>query len=365
MKSFLTIILLLAVSSVNQAQDSKKLFRIAVAGLTHGHVHWILNRAHDGDIEIVGVAETDRALAERLLSQYKLPITLLYASLDEMLDKTKPEAVTAFGNTFEHLAVVKACAPRKIHVMVEKPLAVSLDHAKQIQALATKNNIYVLTNYETTWYGSNLKVSELFRESQPFGKIRKVVVHDGHEGPREIGVGSEFLSWLIDPVKNGGGALMDFGCYGANLITWLMKGERPVSVFAVTQQLKPQLYPLVDDEATIVVVYPHAQGIIQASWNWPFGRKDMEVYGERGYVIADREGSKVKSTHDKPEEFIVAPVLEKNQRDPFCYLAAVARGEIKISSTDLSALENNMVVMEILEAAKKSAREGKIVYLGN
>lgn len=354
---------LILISFSVYAQGNKKPFKIGVAGLTHGHVHWILNRAKDGDIEIVGIAEPNRALAEQLLNQYKLPISLLYPSLNEMLDKTKPEAVTGFGNTFDHLRIVQACAPRKIHVMVEKPLAVSLDHAQQIQSLAKKHSIHVLTNYETTWYGSNLKIEELFRAAKPMGPVRKVVVHDGHEGPKEIGVSPEFLEWLIDPVKNGGGALMDFGCYGANQITWLLNGERPVAVFAVTQQIKPHIYPKVDDEATIVITYASAQGIIQASWNWPFGRKDMEVYGEKGYLIADRQGSKIKAASDKPEEFVAAPGLPQPHHDPFAYLAAVVRGEIKIQPYDLSALDNNMIVMEILEAAKTSAKTGKAVAL--
>ena len=117
------------------------------------------------------------------------------------------------------------------------------------------------------------------------GQIRKVVVHDGHQGPKEIGVQPEFLAWLTDPKLNGAGALFDFGCYGADLMTWLMDGERPQSVTAVTQQIKPQIYPRVDDEATIILKYPQAQAIVQASWNWPFDRKDMEVYGQSGYVI--------------------------------------------------------------------------------
>ena len=54
---------------------------------------------------------------------------------------------------------------------------------------------------------------------------------------------------------------------------------------AVTQQIKPEIYPRVDDEATIILTYPKAQAIVQASWNWPFDRKDMEVYGQTGYVI--------------------------------------------------------------------------------
>lgn len=346
------------------AQENKKPFRIGVAGLIHGHVGWILNRDKDEDIEIVGIAEPDRALAERYFKQYNLPMTLWYASLEEMLDKTKPEAVTGFGSTFDHLAVVKACAPRKIHVMVEKPLAVSMDHARQIKTLVDQHKIFVLTNYETTWYGSNTKVNELFREKHEFGKLRKAVIHDGHNGPKEIGVGKEFLDWLTDPVKNGGGgALMDFGCYGANLLTWLHDGKKPLNVFAVTQQLKPEIYPKIDDEATIIVTYPDGQGIIQASWNWPFGRKDMELYGETGYVIADKLGSKIKRKANEPEEYIAGNTLEKPYHDPFAYLAAVVRGNIKLNTSDLSSLENNLIVVEILDAAKQSAKEGKVVQL--
>jgi predicted dehydrogenase len=354
-KLLLAFTLLVTITSA----QPKKPFRIGVAGLTHAHVHWILDRADDGDIEITGIVEPNKALAERFLKQHNLPMRLYYSSLEEMLDKSKPEAVTAFASTFEHLAVVQACAPRKIHVMVEKPLAVSMDHAQQMQALAQKHNIHLLTNYETTWYGSNEAAVEQLKS---WGPIRKVVVHDGHQGPIEIGCNEEFLQWLTDPVLNGGGALTDFGCYGANLITWLMHGERPISVLAVTQQLKPEKYPKVDDEATIIVEYPTAQGIIQASWNWPVGRKDMEVYAMKGQVIADREGIRFKS-EGISEAFNKAPSPQKPRHDPFAYLAAVVRKEIVITNTDLSSLENNMIVVEILEAAKTSAKEGKRVYL--
>lgn len=340
--------------------QSPKPLRVGIAGLTHDHVGWILSRAKDGDIEIVGIAEPDRGIAEKYLKKYDLPFSLIYSSLNEMLDKCKPEAVCAFNSIYEHLETVKACAPRKIHVMVEKPLAASLAHAKEMQTLALKYNIHLLTNYETTWYGSNYKA---FETLDSIGDLRKIVVHDGHQGPKEIGVTKEFLDWLTDPVKNGGGAIIDFGCYGANLITWLMKGEKPLSVFAATQQIKPDIYPKVDDEATIVVTYPKAQGIIQASWNWPFGRKDMEIYGQHGYMIADRNGLKTKTSPESKEEYQTAPSLPKPYNDPFAYLAAVIRGEIVVKSTDLSSLENNMIVVEILEAARQSAKEGKMIRL--
>lgn len=352
---FLFVLLVIQI----QAQQPKPL-RIGIDGLTHTHVHGLLSRAKDGDIEIVGIAEANRELAERYLKQYNLPFSLIYPTLTEMLDKCKPEAVSAFNSTYEHLETVKICAPRKIHVMVEKPLAVSMDHAKQMQALAKKHNIYLLTNYETTWYGSNHK---LFSMLDSIGDLRKFVVHDGHQGPKEIGVNKEFLDWLTDPVLDGGGAVMDFGCYGANLITWLMNGMRPESVFAVTQQIKPEVYPRVDDEATIILTYPKAQGIVQASWNWPYNRKDMEIYGVHGYMIADRAGLKIKTAPEKKEEYQAVPPPQSPYNDPFAYFAAVINGKIKLNPTDLSSLENNMIVVEILDAAKKSAKEGKRIYL--
>jgi len=118
--SRLMLSLLLAVITTvsTMAQADKKPFRIAVAGLTHGHAGTILSRAHDGDFEIVGIAEADRKLAEQYLTRYKLPFTLIYPNLDELLDKVKPDGVAAFNSTYEHLEVVKTCAPRKIPVMV-------------------------------------------------------------------------------------------------------------------------------------------------------------------------------------------------------------------------------------------------------
>jgi predicted dehydrogenase len=265
--------------------------RVAVAGITHGHVGWILGRKNKPDVELVGVYEPNKELAERYAKQYGFSNTLLYDDLGKMLDAVKPEAVLAFGSIYQHLAVVEACAPRKIHVMVEKPLAVSLDHALRMEKLAKQYNIHLLTNYETSWYATTEKTFQLVNDSNSIGGIKKAVFHHGHQGPKEIHVQKEFLEWLTDPVQNGGGAIVDFGCYGANVMTYLMKGAKPISVMANTRTFKPSIYPRVDDEATIIVNYPTAQCVIQASWNWPFGRKDMEVYGDSGYIIT-------KNNHD-------------------------------------------------------------------
>ena len=346
-----------------RAQDPAPL-RLGVVGLTHSHVHGLLGRKNRGDVVIVGIAEPNRELARRYAQRYGLSTGILFDSVQEMLEKTRPTAVAAFGSTFEHLAAVQAAAPRGIHVMVEKPLAVSLEHARRMQALADRHHIVLMVNYETTWYPTLYRAVETLR-ADSIGPLRKVVVRDGHRGPAKInGVDPEFLAWLNDPVKNGAGALMDFGCYGANLMTYLMQGVRPTSVTAVTQQLQPKDYPRVDDEATIVVTYPQAQAIIQASWNWPIGRKDLEIYGTRGYVMTDnRSLVRTRVSESATEHAQTLPERAAPGDDPFSWFKALVEKRVVPGEWDPSSLANNMIVMEILDAARRSAREGRTIEL--
>jgi predicted dehydrogenase len=354
---------LVALAQSSDTAESKPL-RLAIAGLVHSHVAGFLNSLKNRkDVEIVGVFDPSSELHAKYGDRYGIAHGLFFADLATMLNTTHPEAVATFTSTFDHPQIVEACASRHIPVMMEKPLAVSMDHARMIRAAATRGNIPVIVNYETTWYKSHGAMWAAIKQQLAAGDIRKMVAMDGHQGPKEIGVPPEFFEWLTDPVKNGAGALFDFGCYGANLMTWMMDNQRPLAVTAMTHRFKPQIYPRVDDEATILLEYPKAQGIIQASWNWPFSRKDFEVYGERGYTIAVGGNIlRVRMPGDKEEQSRASlPELAPEEHDSISYLAAVARGKIKPSG--LSSLENNWIVTEILEAARESARTGKAVRL--
>lgn len=350
-------------TSMNLKAQTAKPVRMAIAGMTHGHVGFILNREKKPDLEIVGIYDSDRNLAEQYARKYHFDISMVYDNLEKMLDQSKPEAVVAFGSIFEHMAVVEACAPRGIHVMVEKPLATTMDHAIKMKDLAEKYKINLLTNYETSWYPSTAKSWQLVNDSNFVGKIRRVVIHDGHQGPVEIGCSKEFLEWLTDPVKNGGGAIVDFGCYGANLMTYLTRGQEPVSVTAVTRQFKPKIYPKVDDDATIIISYPNSVCVVQASWNWPFSRKDMEIYGESGYIISENnKDMRLKNQTTRSE--IYQQVTSKDvavTEDPFEYFTSVIRRKITLTDYDPYSLKNNVMVVRILDAARESARTGKTI----
>lgn len=344
-------------------RDPQPPLRVAIVGLVHGHVQGFFEHSlHNPEIEIVGIAEPDESLSSQYARRYSLEPSLLFSDLETMLAHVHPQAVLVYTNTFDHRRVIEICARHGVHVMMEKPLAVSLNDAKDIEKAAAAGKIQVLVNYETTWYASNHAAYDLVHE-HALGDVRKVVVHDGHSGPKEIGVGPEFLNWLTDPELNGGGALFDFGCYGADLMTWLMDGQRPQTVTAVTQQIKPEIYPRVDDEATIILTYPKAQAILQASWNWPFDRKDMEVYGQTGYAITVKRDAVRVRLAKQDEKLLDAKPLDPRETDSVSYLRAVVLDGMKPEG--LSSLETNMIVTEILDAARQSAATGKTIRLAD
>lgn len=365
----LFILLMNLIITTVKGQESKEPLKVGVIGLTHTHVHWIFGSEPRGDIKIVGIVEPNTELAKRYAEQYKFSMELVYPTMEEMIALKKPEAVTAFGTIYEHLKVVEIAAPRGIHVMVEKPLAVSMEHAVKMKELAEKHNIHLLTNYETTWYPTTHKAYELVKSENKIGGIRKIMVQDGHKGPKKIGINKEFLDWLTDPIQNGGGAEIDFGCYGANLLTWFMDGKRPNSVTAISTQLQAENNPKVDDESVIILQYDETVAIIQGSWNWPIGRKDMAIYGETGVVYADNKHDlrlRISKGYDGYDEEVMKLEERINPLDdPFAFFAAVVRNEIQLVDHDLNALENNMIVVEILEAAKQSARQHKTIYFKN
>jgi predicted dehydrogenase len=350
----ITLFLVLIVSTVVGQP-----LRVGIAGLSHDHVIGIMNQYQKGNVVIVGIAEADQDLVDRYKKKYQLPDSLFFRSVGLMLNHIRPDVVLAYNPIADHLAVVEACAPKGVSVMVEKPLATTTNQSERMAALAKQYHTQVLTNYETTWYATNQQVFSMIHQEQTIGGITKMIVHSGHQGPREIGCSLDFLGWLTDSVKNGGGAIMDFGCYGANLMTWLMRGAAPISVTAITRHLKPNLYPQVDDDATILLEYADATGIIEASWNWPFGIKDLEVYGQKGYLHA-LNASELQERN--VNSYYPVTVRPTPYVDNLSYLAALLRGAIH-PVNDLSSLENNLIVVKILEAARKSAKEGRKVLL--
>src|SRR5437660_8793621 len=188
--------------------------RLAVVGLDHDHGWELLKYIGvEPDAELVAIAEKQPALVDQAKSQ--VPATVkFYSNYVRMLDEAKPEAVIVTTENDRHLEILRECAKRHIHYSVEKPMATNAADAREMERLASQAGIKLMVNYWNAWVAPSHELFHRVKDGQ-VGDVQKIIVQYGHAGPKEIGVSEYFANWLYDPVKNCGGAIMDFGCYGA------------------------------------------------------------------------------------------------------------------------------------------------------
>ena len=332
---------------------------IAVVGLVHSHVWGHLKEVLPGQpARLVGVAETEPELVAEA-EKRGVPANLVFADWKKMIDQQKPEIVWAFVENNRHREIVEYCAPRKIHVLFEKPLASNYKEALAIRDLARKYGIYVMTNYQMAWWPANYTAKEL-ADSGAIGKVWRlhgIVGHGGPGGP--TGLNKYFFNWLTDPVKNGGGALVDFGCYNALWSLWYL--GRPETVYAQSNQLRPNEFPKVEDNADIILNYKQGVAILEGSWDLPYGFQDLEVFGLGGGIhMSDGEVTLRKSGQREAQTMPVT-ALPPEASTPVA--AMIHSIESKTEPQGLTSLDMNIQVVEILDAAKESLKTGRAVRL--
>src|SRR6266566_1929582 len=373
MKSQLSTIALLMASLLipvaAQAADSQLIspnekIRIAIIGLDHDHV-WELLRyiASEPQADLVAIAEAHPDLVDKAKSQVPASVKF-YPDYVKMLDEARPEAVFVTTANDRHLEILRECAKRHIHYSTEKPMATNAADAREMQRLAEQAGIKLMVNYWNAWTASSHDLFHRVKAGE-IGPVQKIIVQYGHQGPKEIGVSKEFADWLYDPVKNGGGAIMDFGCYGAEWALWL-KG-RPTRVYATTRKLKAGQHNNVDDDATIVLDYPDATVVVEASWDWPYNMDRVYVFGPKGSLLARRGDLFFRSASDQktqptPEgEPVTLSTVPHETSNPIAYFLDCIRNNKPVEDPLSSTL--NVQVMEILDAARESVRIGRAVEL--
>ena len=349
-----------AVAADAQTANAGSKTRLAVVGLDHDHVWSLLkDMAGEPSAELIAIAESDPALVSR--AQKEVPASVkFYSDFVAMLDEAKPEAVIVTTSNDRHLEILRQCAKRHIHYSTEKPMATSAKDAREMERLAREANIKLMVNYWNAWVAPSHALFHRVREGE-VGPVQRIIVQYGHRGPKEIGVSQQFASWLYDPVKNGGGAIMDFGCYGAELSLWL-KG-RPSRVYATTRKMKVEQNNKVDDDATIVLDYPDATAVIEASWDWPYNKDIAEVFGPKGSLLARHNTLQFRSADTRgpnvaPDgDNVALDPLPKETSNPVSYFVDCIRNNKPIE--DPLSAQLNVQVMEILDAARESVRTGK------
>ena len=332
-------------------------YKMAVIGLVHSHVWGYLPTMLTGEkVKLAGIAETNPDLIAEAKKRGASAIPF-FTDYKAMLDQTKPDFVWSFVENSRHLEIVEACAPRKIDVIFEKPLAASYQDALAIRKLAHSSGIRVMTNYQMAWWPANY-AAKAQADAGAVGQVWRLRGIVGHGGPGSSGAANKyFFEWLTDPQKNGAGALMDFGCYNALWSLWYL--GRPETVYAQVNHLRPDTFPKVEDNATLVLHYRNGVGLFEGSWDLPRGFQDLEVFGLKGslYMVND----KVELRRSGETRSVPLDPLPPDRAEPISYMVSCIRGNHPIEG--LTALDINVGVAEIIEAAIRSAASGRAVAL--
>lgn len=354
MKRILSLVMLSCLSLGAQPQP----YRMAVIGLVHGHVWGHLPAIlGNHDIVLTGVAEPNPALREEAKNA-GVPPQLIGSDYRKLIDSTRPDLVWAFVENNRHVEIVEYCAPRKINIIFEKPLADTLEHALRIRELARQYGIQVMTNYQMAWWPSNYEAKRI-ADSGALGQIYRLRGIVGHGGLDPAGVrNGAFFAWLTDPVKNGAGALMDFGCYNALWSLWYL--GRPETVYAHVNHLRPTEFPKVEDNADLMLGYKNSVGLFEASWDLPRSYQDLEIMGRQGSVYM-KNGAVEQQIGKETKAAASIRSLPPDESEPVRFMVSRMRARRPVEG--LTALDINVDVVAIIDAAKSSVREGKPVAL--
>jgi predicted dehydrogenase len=363
MKKLFLLVLLSSVGlSMGFAQASKT--RFAVVGLDHDHV-WSRLKAllKTPDTELVAIADTHPELIEKAKAQVP-PSVKFFSDYTEMLDQMKPDVVIVTTANNLHLPILRACARRRIHFFTEKPMASTGADAREMARLGSEAGIKLMVNYWNFWSPATQEAAARLKDGE-LGPIQKMIVEFGHQGPNEIGASKEFTAWLYDSKKNGAGALIDFGCYGAAWAMWI-KG-RPQRVFAYSLKLKTAQHNEVEDDAVILLEYTDATAILLPSYDWPYNKAQAEFFGPRGSMLVMGDGllyqAAWKNTNIEDPSGMPVPIppLPPGMTDGIDYFLDCLRNNKPIAAP--SSAELNVGVNEIIDAAIESLRTGKAVSL--
>jgi len=336
-----------------------RMTRFGIIGLSHDHVWDVLPelRANE-NAELVAVTSLQTPLLARAKKEYDING---YTDSQEMAASEQLDAVLVYGNNRNGAEEAFKALDRGWHVLIEKPLAADLEGARNLLQKADSTGKRLMVNWPIAWW-PQVQQAIAMAQAGEIGEIWQVRYRAAHQGPKEMGASEYFCDWLYDPNRNGGGALLDYCCYGAVLSRVLL--GRPHSVTAVAGQLlKTDLDA--EDNAVLLMQYPKGISIAEASWTQIDKMTSYRtlIYGSEGTLLAEPEkGRLLLATEKQPEgEEIEIMEPEEHMKGPIAHFLHGIESEQ--SFHPLCRPGHGCDVQEILELGMESASTGQRVAL--
>ena len=273
--------------------------RLAVLGLTHDHV-WsnLAELRRVKGARLVAAADPHAPLRTRAKREFACAT---YADARVLLERERPDAVLIFSDNAAHVPLTELAAAHGAHVFVEKPLAADLRGAERMLAAVKRAKVRLMVNWPVAWW-PQLQHAVALAKSGEIGDVWQVKYRAAHAGPREMGCSRHFSEWLYDARRNGGGAFIDYCCYGAMLARAML--GRPTRVTGVAERLlKRDLRT--EDNGLLAMHYPHALALAEASWT-QIGHLTSYftfIYGTTGTLLVEPgdTGRLLRATAKEPD----------------------------------------------------------------
>lgn len=279
---------------------SQKTYRLGVIGFAHMHVNTLIDHfAALPNVEWVACADTRPAVPtlstepstrtaniKRALERTGIPRQ--YDDYQEMLEKESFDIIIFCPENARHAEVCEAIAAKGIHMITEKPMASSLSDALQMVRAAKAANVRLMVNWPITWSSAARKAKELV-EAGVIGELWEVKWRNGASlGPlaygQDITDTEKGAEWWHQAAQ-GGGALLDYCCYGALVSSWYL--DQPAQgAFGLKANLR-SLYGDADDNAVIAVRFAKGMAILEGSWTtYHIGVPTGPIlYGSHGTIV--------------------------------------------------------------------------------
>ena len=359
-----------------------KTYRVGAIGFGHMHINHLLDEfAKLPNVEWVACADT--APAVRPLTQehntraYNLKraqevigIPRVYQDYRELLEREKLDIAIFCPENAQHPEVAEALAARGVHMLTEKPMAADLPGALRMVRAAQAGGVSLMVNWPTTWRPHIRMVKKLIDEGA-IGQVWEVKWRNGASrgpltyGPRQL-TGAEKASEWWHQSAAGGGALLDYCCYGACLARWYV-GAPAVAAQAMKANFTSQ-YGDAEDNAVITVRFPQALAILEGTWSTacPGVPTGPIVYGTKGTLVVTAKQLELYTASKNPGEpdAVVEPDPLPPGRQTLAeeFIHHLETGEPLHPTLDMM---QNLEAMAILDAGIRSAASGKVELVDN
>lgn len=328
-----------------------------------------LEAAINNNLEVVGLCDVEDKNIDILLEKLEIDKNKYkrYNDYKEMLEKEKPELVAIATESGKHAAIALDCLDYNCNLIIEKPIALSLEDADKIIQKAKEKGVVVCANHQNRFNKSIKKIREAL-DSGAFGKLLHGTAHIRWNRGEEYYTQAPWRgTWAQD-----GGALMNQCIHNIDLLRWMM-GDEVDEVCAYTDNLNHDYIEAEDLGMAIVKFKNGSYGIIEGTTNiYPRNLEEtLYLFGQDGTVKAGGKSVNIieewnfKNSEESAED--IKSKYSENPKNVYGFghtpLYEDVINSIKNNTNPLVDAEAGKRALELVLAIYKSAKEGRPVKL--